>query len=1146
MKTLIHLLLVVVALVVLVVGAGAIWVSTLDPNDYKGLIAEKVAAATGRTLTLDGPLELALWPKIRVKTGAVTLGNAEGFGDTPFIALDAAQVAVATWPLLTRRVEMDAVIIQGLELNLARDADGRTNWADLARGGDAGSDTGDSPISALVLGGVDVQDARIHYTDATDDSAITVEKLNAKTGALEFGKPVDFKVDATITATKPPLDGDAALSGTIAYVPADEHYLIAPLALDANFRGKSLPNGKASVTAGATIDLKRADGTATVKDLKIDGLGLALSGELDLDHLNDTRPGGRGNLALKAEDLAVIFRALGLPAAERVAQLKTRGLEFSTVFDANMNSGDVSISAFKGQLLSATVDGTLTATRANTDQPALKAKFAADGPDLPSLIVVASQLNGAGEKALKSLTQALAKSADKSFAIAAEVDADLASGHVQLPTLKATLLGNRLDGRLDSTGGSAGKPQFKGSVHAEGPDLSALLAASAAVQGADAKTIDNLATVLATAKDRGFRLDTDIDADLGQGRFALPALNATVLGNTIDGNLAASGVDRAKPAVQGALKANGPDLPALLAVIGGLQGGESGLAAIAKSLSGTKEKSFTLDTTFDADFAQGRVALPALAANGLGLGLSGAFQATDFGTANGTVDGKLKIDGKSPGALLTALGQPELAKSVRAIGLDAGIKGAGSALTFAPFKATAEVDGPDKAKPVMVTLGAGSAQANLEKETLNVRDLTLTGLGLDVKGTLDATQIKTAPAYSGQLNVAPFNLRNVLTSLGKAPGPMADAKALTNVGLDAVFKGTASSLALSNLNVKLDDTTLKGNVDVRDFAGPDLAFRIDVDVLNADRYLAPKDTGGARAVTPEAAAAGAAQLPTELLRKLKLDGELAIGQLTMSGAKLANVKVKLGGKDGRLEINPATADLYQGKYRGIVGVDATKAAPTVSIDTSLAKVAVEPLLTDLKGKSDLSGSVNFEARLTGSGADSRKLTNSLNGQATFAVQNGVFRGVDVPAVLKAAEVMIESKRPAAVPKGGETQFQSLTGTLDIKNGAVFNRDLLLDGNGFKVTGEGMLANLNDMTIKYDSKIAVDAASAEQDTHRYNLGGYTVPIRCRGEISGTSCLPDFGELAKAAATAAVKKEVEKKLEDAVGGKAGDALKKLLKF
>ncbi len=1144
MNVLIRVVVVVLGLLLLVVAGGVALLSSLDANDYKDRIVEQVAKATGRHLTFEGPLEVGFWPKISVHTSKLTLGNADGFGETPLLALDEVRLAVATLPLLMRRVEMDTVVVRGLAINLARNADGITNWADFANGENNGGS--DSPIGALVLGGVDIQDARITYTDAQDGRNVVIEKLNAKTGALSYGEPVEFKLDASVKSEKPALDGDTALSGTVAYDLDNKHYQISPLMLNADFRGKSLPNGKATLAAGATIDLHLADGTAAIKNLTLTGPGLALAGTVDVDHLNDEHPGGRGNLELKADDLAVIFKALDLPAAARLASLKERGLEFRIVFDANMDTGEVSVSEFSGHALSATVSGSLNATRANTAQPAFKARFDAGGPDLPSLLLVASQLNGASDSATRSLTKALAKSADRSFTLAAAVDADMANGSIQVPTLTATLLGNELNGQLDATGGTAGKPTFKGRLRAQGPDLSALLAASAAVQGADAKTIDNLSAVLATAKDRGFRLDTDIDADPNQGRFALPKLSATLLGNQIDGTLTATGADGVKPAFKGDIKASGPDLPALLAVIGGMQGGESGLAGLAKSLSTASEKSFTFDTTFDADLAQGRVTLPALSAAGLGLTVGGAFQASDIGAANGAINGKLSIQSDSPGALLTALGQPELAKSVRSLGLDAGIKGSVSNLTLSPFATTAEIAGPDKTKPVTVKLNAGSAQANLDKETLSVKELSLTGLGMNIKGTLEATQITSAPAFSGQLNVAPFNLRSVLANLNKPLPPMADTKTLTDVGLDTVFKGTASSLALSNLSIRLDQTSIKGQINVADFAGPDVVFQINVDMLNADRYLAPKQTGDTRMVTPEAAAAGAAQLPTALLRKLKLDGELNIGSLQMSGAKLTNVKVKLAGKNGLLEINPATADLYQGRYNGVVGLDATHTQPQISINTSLAKVAVEPLLVDLKGESDLSGLVNFEARLTGNGADSKRLTNSLNGQATFAVQNGVFRGVDVPAVLRAAETMIETKRPAAVPKGGATQFQSLTGTLDIKNGAIFNQDLLLDGNGFKVSGEGMLANLNDMTIKYDSKITVEEVSTEQGAERYSLGGYAVPIRCRGEISGKSCLPDLADIAKNAATAAVKEKVKEKVKEAVGGKAGDALKKLLDF
>ena len=42
------------------------------------------------------------------------------------------------------------------------------------------------------------------------------------------------------------------------------------------------------------------------------------------------------------------------------------------------------------------------------------------------------------------------------------------------------------------------------------------------------------------------------------------------------------------------------------------------------------------------------------------------------------------------------------------------------------------------------------------------------------------------------------------------------------------------------------------------------------------------------------------------------------------------------------------------------------------------------------------------------------------------------------------------------------------------------------------------------------------------------------------------VPDLADIAKNAATAAVKEKVKEKVKEAVGGKAGDALKKLLDF
>jgi AsmA protein len=345
--------------------------------------------------------------------------------------------------------------------------------------------------------------------------------------------------------------------------------------------------------------------------------------------------------------------------------------------------------------------------------------------------------------------------------------------------------------------------------------------------------------------------------------------------------------------------------------------------------------------------------------------------------------------------------------------------------------------------------------------------------------------------------------------------------------------------------LKLDDSTLKGDLAINDFAGPDVQFGLGVDQLNADRYLAPEAAAGAP-VTPEAAAAGAAQLPVETLRKLKIKGELLVGSLQYSGAKMQNVKLSIGAAGGRIVAKPVAAALYNGTYDGAINIDATQKIPVVGLVTNLSKVNIEPLLFDITGERSLAGTANLNFTLQATGNNTKAMKSSLSGPVKFLVQNGVYRGIDVASILAQIEVMLESKRPPTVSQGGETKFQTLSGTIQFTNGIGMNNDLLLDGSGFKITGDGMVANLNDDTMKYDAKVAVDSGTAQRGEETYNLGNYAVPIRCRGKLGANACKPDAGDIVAEIGKGAVKKEIGKQLEKAVGGEAGEALKKLFKF
>ena len=123
-------------------------------------------------------------------------------------------------------------------------------------------------------------------------------------------------------------------------------------------------------------------------------------------------------------------------------------------------------------------------------------------------------------------------------------------------------------------------------------------------------------------------------------------------------------------------------------------------------------------------------------------------------------------------------------------------------------------------------------------------------------------------------------------------------------------------------------------------------------------------------------------------------------------------------------------------------------------------------------------------------------------------------------------------------------------TVKIKNGVVLNKDLLIDGNGFRLDGKGTLVNLRNKQIKYDLDLTVAQSSSRSDSSRYNLGGYSLPIQCRGTIYKPSCKPDatliLKQIAKRTATEKVKKVVGDKLKKALDGEAGKALKNIFNF
>jgi AsmA protein len=276
------------------------------------------------------------------------------------------------------------------------------------------------------------------------------------------------------------------------------------------------------------------------------------------------------------------------------------------------------------------------------------------------------------------------------------------------------------------------------------------------------------------------------------------------------------------------------------------------------------------------------------------------------------------------------------------------------------------------------------------------------------------------------------------------------------------------------------------------------------------------------------------ELPVEMLRTLQAKGDVRIATLRLSGLHLQNSRLALNAAGGELKLDPIATDLYQGSYVGRIQLNATGAVPRLEFQTELKDVNIEPLLADLNNASSrtVSGIAGFTAALGASGRDTAQIRQNLSGQGSFAIRDGVYHGVNIPAVLSQTELMLKSRSFGAIRKEGDTAFEQLGGTIQVNNGLMRSDDFLMRAPGFQAQGAGLLYDLNTGAIDYDLTVGVDPATATRDEERYDLGGYSIPISCRAappKSPSVSCLPDISRIAKAVGTKVITNQVQRLLQ-----------------
>ncbi|WP_085907180.1 AsmA family protein [Kiloniella majae] len=218
-----------ISIILLLVIAGVLFgPGFVDWNKYKSDITEQVYAYTGRTLDIEGDLNLRILPVPSFSASDVRFANDPRSSNKAMATLDELGIKVAVFPLLSGRLRVDEVILRKPTIYVEKFSDGSGNWmfspeekskkqgASTAAETDGSSGTQESDhnqtdssfFSGVILDHFRIVDGTIHYDDAGGNTHETFEGINVEIAAKSLNGPFSLGGDLLLRGQRTEIELD--------------------------------------------------------------------------------------------------------------------------------------------------------------------------------------------------------------------------------------------------------------------------------------------------------------------------------------------------------------------------------------------------------------------------------------------------------------------------------------------------------------------------------------------------------------------------------------------------------------------------------------------------------------------------------------------------------------------------------------------------------------------------------------------------------------------------------------------------------------------------------------------------------------------------------------------------------------------------
>ena len=1062
-----RVLLIVVGLFVLLAAVAVVAPSFIDWNQYKSEIAGPIERATGRKLAMNGDLSLSVLPTPRVSVADVRLSTPGG--DADFLTLRALDVQIALWPLIRGEIQVISVRLVEPEFFLAVAPDGSNNWqfgTGTATGTAASADASSAvPIS---VERVVVANGALNYADAATGRTERIEAITATfTAANIAAGPYAAEGRFSIRQQAVGFDVSLGAAGRTNAMPLRAKLELERGGAAASVQGSATPfadipsiDAKVSFDGG---DLREAlnviskivgsDTTLVVPGAQAFSITAQIAGSAEAVSINDlamvvgeTRANGAVTASLGtplALDVTLSLGRIDLDAWANAVSIETSEAGTGTP-SASETQETNPLDALDGVTATFNLTGdALTYRGSLVRQFRLAASVVDSAVDLTALNAI---LPGGSDISVSGRVDTVEgqprfdgslELASADFRAAAEwlgVTLDgLAPGRLRQLSLQSQVRATRelgqvfgIDLRLDSsriTGGLAyafrARPSFSVDLQVDRLDLDAYLGDESGAVATDDDNADSgpSAGTSALAFLDTFDTNTKLAVDsltFGGRRYAGVALDVSLLAGAMTvRNAAITNAGGAAVALSGSA-GNFANVPTF----------DTRVAVKAVDVAGPA-RFFGVDLPVDAR------ALGAVDLTGSVVGTA-ADLAIDFASGIGdmtfSANGQLELLAASPRVdMRMSLQGPSFVQAAQLAGI-----------TITP--ADRGLDG---------ALGITAAVRG-NQETINVEtDISAAALTLAIGGSLDNPL--TAPVFNINLQINHPDMTQLLRTAGIDYRPAA-----VNLGplrTLADISGGPGAITVSRIEGALGPVNFVGDATANlEGPRPRIDARLNTGEILADLFLPVSSTasggGGGNGAAGAPAQGGNrwSQDPIDLTALQAFDGSLALGArgLTYGDYDFQDPTIVANLESGTLTIDPLSARLFEGDAVVRLTAVADRVA-RLGVSLALNGANIEKALQTSAGLDRVTGLFNMQGEFTTTGQSQLDFVNNLAGTLSFAAQDGVVRGVNLPSLsarlgdLNEALDFLDLLQRTF--EGGETGYTAFRGTFQIEDGVARSTDL---------------------------------------------------------------------------------------------------------